>query len=132
MTAHGPIDMFTLEAMARPIFSFSSTVVRMSVTVGLCLYRFRDWYCSGTVSHGPKFTMSSAPTDTTAGTPFKAAALQRSGPAVSTPPAISSHHSVVVRSSTPLMKPPLTSASIHFPPVPVAWNTSTSNPFDSR
>ena len=77
-------------------------------------------------------TMMSAPTDTTAGTPFRAAALQRSGPAASTPPTTSSHHSVVVRSSTPLMNPPLTSASMHFPPVPVAWKTSTSKPFDSR
>ena len=81
---------------------------------------------AGTVSRGPKLTMSSAPSETTWGTPAAPAASSRSGPAESTPPTSSSASSVVVASSTPARKPPRTSASIDWPPAPVAWKTSTS------
>ena len=53
----------------------------------------------GTVSRGPKLTMSSAPSDTTCGRPAAPAASSRSGPAESTPPTSSSASSVVVTSS---------------------------------
>ena len=87
--------------MRLAIVMHSSGVVRISVTASLCLYNVRLRKRSGTVSMGPKFTMSSAPTDTTCGIPSRAAAPSRSGPALSTPPTTSSHHSVVVTSTTP-------------------------------
>ena len=71
---------------------------------------------SGTVSRAPKLTMSSAPSETTWGTPAAPAASRRSGPAESTPPTRSSASSVVVRSSTPARKPPSLSPSIACPP----------------
>ena len=70
--------------------------------------------------------MSSAPTLTTCGIPARAAAPSRSGPAESTPPISSSHHSVVVTSATPATNPSAISDSIARPPLPTAWNTSTS------
>ena len=98
----------------------------MSVTCALCTYRLRSSNCGGTVSRGPKLTMSSAPSETTCGMPERPAAVSRSGPALSTPPTSSSHSSVVVTSSTPRMKPASIRASIERPPVPVMWNVSTS------
>ena len=83
------------------------------------------------MSRGPKLTMSSAPSDTTCGTPAAPAASSRSGPAERTPPTSSSASSVVVASSTPARKPSRTSASIDWPPAPVAWKTSTSYPSSS-
>ena len=74
----------------------------------------------------PKLTMSSAPTDTTWGTPSRPAISSRSGPAESTPPTRSSHSSVVVTSSTPRRKPDSISPSIDSPPTPVAWKTTGS------
>ena len=123
---------FHFSARRLPIAMFSSLEVRIRVTVGLCLYRLRCANSFGTVSQGPKLTISSAPTETTCGILLRMAASQRAGPAARTPPTTSSHHSVVVRSSTPEKKPASISASIVFPPVPVAWKTSTSYPFSSR
>ena len=51
--------------MNAPIFAFSSGVVRMSVTWGLWMWNLRAANCGGTLSRGPKFTMSQAPTDPT-------------------------------------------------------------------
>ena len=81
---------------------------------------------------GPKFTISQAPTDTTCGILHCIAASHLALPAARTPPTISSHHSVVVKSSTPWKNPAWINASIVFPPVPVAWNTNTSYPLSSR
>ena len=125
-SATGPLAADSLRAIRRPSSAHSSFVVRISVIVGLCTYRFRSSNCGGTVSRAPKLTMSSAPSETTCGSPAAPAASSRSGPAESTPPTRSSHSSVVVVSSTPARKPASTSASIALPPVPVAWNTSTS------
>ena len=54
----------------------SSGVVRISVTVALWTYRLRSRNRSGTVSSGPKFTMSSAPSETTCGMPGRAGRLE--------------------------------------------------------
>ena len=56
---------FSFSAMKRPIRTFSSGVVRMSVTLLLCRYRFLSLNCDGTVSIAQKFTMSSAPQEPT-------------------------------------------------------------------
>ena len=112
--------------MIRPSSAHSSGVVRMRVTCGLCRYRLRSRNRSGTVSMAPKLHMSSAPTLTTCGMPARAAAPRRSGPAESTPPISSSHHSVVVMSATPATNPSAMSDSIARPPLPTAWNTRTS------
>jgi hypothetical protein len=109
-----------------PSSVFSAGVVRIRVVIGLCTYRFRSLNWSGTVSIGPKLTMSSAPTDTTCGIPALPAALSRSGPAEKMPPTSSSASSVVVASSTPASRPWAASDSSVRPPVPVMWNTSTS------
>ena len=71
--------------------------------------------------------MSTAPTDPTYGTPLRAIAPSRSGPAENTPPTRWSAISVVVMSRTAAIRPESTSFSIDCPPVPVAWNTSGSN-----
>ena len=57
---------------------------------------------------------------------MRAMASMRSGPAVSTPPTISSAISVVVTSITAERSFDSTSFSIDWPPVPVAWNTMQS------
>ena len=67
-----------------------------------------------------------APGAMTCGTPLSAAAVSRSRPADSTPPTRSSASSVVVRSSTPAIRPSRMNDSMVIPPVPVAWKTSTS------
>ena len=64
--------------------------------------------------------MSSAPQETTCGMPLRPAASKRPGPALKTPPANSSHHSVVVTSATPATKPESIKLSIARPPLPVA------------
>ena len=74
---------------------------------------------SGTVSGAQKFTISRQPGVTIAGVPVFAAASRRVGPALNTPPTSSSAHSVVVRSSTPLIIPASIRLSIVRPPVPV-------------
>src|SRR5215208_466357 len=125
-SAVGPVARDSFRPMRRPSSAHSSGVVRISVTVGLCTYRFRVSNFGGTVSRGPKLTMSSAPSETTCGTPAAPAASRRSGPADSTPPTSSSASSVVVVSSTPARNPSRTSASSDWPPAPVAWKTSTS------
>ena len=56
---------FSLSAMKRPMRAFSSGVVRISVTLLLCLYRTLSLNCAGTVSIAQKFTMSSAPHEPT-------------------------------------------------------------------
>ena len=61
-----------------------------------------------------------------AGTPARAAASQRVGPAFKTPPTSSSAHSVVVMSNTPDTSPLSTSDSSVRPPVPVAAKIITS------
>ena len=71
--------------------------------------------------------MSTAPTEPTYGTPLRAIAPSRSGPAENTPPTRWSAISVVVMSRTAVIRPESTSFSIDCPPVPVAWNTSGSN-----
>ena len=76
--------------------------------------------------------MSRQPGVTIAGTPLRAAASRRVGPAFKIPPTNSSAHSVVVMSNTPLTMPDSISDSIVRPPVPVAWNTSVSYPSASR
>ena len=68
----------------------------------------------------------------TTGMPAFAAASMRVGPALRVPPQSSSAHSVVVMSSTPTAMPLSMTASIDFPPAPVAAKTSTSYPFSSR
>lgn len=127
-TDQGAFEAFSFPAMKRPNARFSSAVVRISVTCALCLWNFRPLNFPGTVSSGPKFTMSSAPTDTTYGTPARTIASIRPGPPGITPPTISSATSVVVASITPAMLPEATSRSMIFPPVPVAWNTIGSHP----
>ena len=87
---------------------------------------FRLSNSAGRVSRGPKLTMSRAPSETICGTPARAAASSRSGPADRTPPTSSSHHSVVVTSATPVTNPSVMSDSIERPPLPVAWKTRTS------
>ena len=91
MSTVGPVVLFRFSAMRRPISRHSSTVVRISVTLGLCRYRVRPRKGSGTVCMARKFTMSSAPHETTCGMPVSPAAVRRSGPAESTPPTTSSH-----------------------------------------
>ena len=54
------------------------------------------------------------------------------GPAVRIPPTNSSASSVVVVLRTPAKIPSEISPSIASPPVPVAWNTDTRSPHDSR
>ena len=94
-SAVGPFAPLSFRATRFPSSAHSSGVVRISVTVGLCTYRFRERNCSGTVSIGPKFTMSSAPSETTCGTPSSPATSSRFGWAASTPPTSSSQSSVV-------------------------------------
>ena len=112
--------------MSAPMTAFSSGVVRMRVTLALCLWSWRARYFSGTVSRPKKLTMSQAPTLTTWGMPRSPAARRRSGPADSSPPTNSSASSVVVMSSTPEMSPSRMSDSMAWPPLPVAWKTRTS------
>src|SRR5438067_558467 len=76
--------------------------------------------------------MSRAPSETTCGTPAAPAASRRSGPAESTPPTSSSASSVVVTSSTPATKPPVTSASIDWPPAPVEADDDALRPLAHR
>src|SRR5688572_27509266 len=122
----GPCMRLSFSAMKRPMRAISSAVVRIRVTLELCLYRFLPRNCAGTVSMAQKFTMSSAPHDPTYGIGFLAKTSMRVGPAVRTPPTSSSAISVVVTSSTPARRPESTSFSIDWPPVPVAWNTMQS------
>ena len=70
----------SLRPISRPSSRHSSGVVRISVTVGLWTYRVRLSKRGGTVSRGPKLTMSSAPSDTTCGTPGRAGRRQPFGP----------------------------------------------------
>ena len=65
---------------ARPSAAFSSGVVRIRVTDGLCAWNSRPANRSGTVALGPKLTMSSAPTLTTCGIPRRHGRLQPVGP----------------------------------------------------
>ena len=74
----------------------SSGVVRISVTVGVVYVQVASPNRCGTVSRGPKLTMSRAPSETTCGSPCPPAASRRSGPAERTPPTSSSASSVVV------------------------------------
>ena len=122
---------FSFVAMNSPIALHSSAVVRINVTFALCLTRLRSLNFGGTVSNAQKLAMSSAPHEPTYGIGRRANASKRSGPALSTPPTISSHTSVVEMSSTPASRPESTSFSIDWPPVPVAWNTRQSNSFCS-
>ncbi len=78
------------------------------------------------VCGSPKFAMSRHPGAMTAGMAAVVMASMRVGPAESVAPTSSSAHSVVVMSSIPLTMPDSMSASMVFPPVPVAWNTRTS------
>mmetsp|Transcript_22735 Transcript_22735/g.71194 ORF Transcript_22735/g.71194 Transcript_22735/m.71194 type:complete len:269 (+) Transcript_22735:821-1627(+) len=119
-TRTGRVALASLSAMKRATASFSSLVVRMSVTSSLCTNRSLSLYLAGTVALAPKLTMSTAPTDTTRGTPAATAASRRLGPPDMTPPTTSSATSVVVRSSTPPTSPDETSPSMALPPVPVA------------
>ena len=125
-TAAGPVAAAALRPIRAPSSAISAGVVRMSVTVGLCSKNSRPRNAAGTVSGGPKLTMSSAPGAITCGSPAAPAAVSRPGPADSTPPTRSSASSVVVRSSTPLTRRSSASASSARPPAPVAWKTSTS------
>ena len=61
-TAAGPEDADTRSARRRPSSAHSSGVVRISVTDALWRWNRRRANWAGTVSSGPKFTMSSAPT----------------------------------------------------------------------
>ena len=112
-------------AMILPSCVHSPGDVRISVTLGLCLYSFLPcfFHSFGTVSIDPKFTMSSAPSETICGTPLLAAASSRCGPAGRTPPTSSSASSVVVRSRTPSKNPSDVRRSSARPPAPVAWKT---------
>jgi len=58
---------------------FSSAVVRIKVTLGLWTTNLRLWQRAGTVSRGPKLTISSAPA-----TCWRIARMGRSKPAMST------------------------------------------------
>ncbi|CAA9571499.1 MAG: hypothetical protein AVDCRST_MAG87-2459 [uncultured Thermomicrobiales bacterium] len=122
----GPVAALSLRPMIRPSAAFSSVVVRIRVTEALWRKSLRSRNRSGTDSTGPKLTMSSAPSETTWGSPSAPATWRRSGPEGSTPPTRVSASSVVVVSSTPVMTPPRTSDSIVSPPIPVAWKTRTS------
>ena len=61
----GPSHALSLSAISSPNATFSSTVVRISVTSGLCTWRRRPSKRSGTVARAPKLTMSSAPHEPT-------------------------------------------------------------------
>ena len=61
----GPSQALSLAPIHSPMARFSSAVVRMSVTLGLWMWKVRPSYCAGTVSRAPKFTMSSAPQEPT-------------------------------------------------------------------
>ena len=61
----GPSQALSLAPIHSPIRAFSSAVVRISVTLGLWMWKVRPSYCAGTVSRAPKFTMSSAPHEPT-------------------------------------------------------------------
>ncbi|PIL25875.1 hypothetical protein GSI_11628 [Ganoderma sinense ZZ0214-1] len=121
----GGLASLSFLAMILPSCAHSSGLVRMSDTQGLCAYSLLpcSFHFSGTVSIGPKFTISSAPSDTTCGTPLRAAASSRCGPAVRTPPTSSSASSVVVRSRTPSKNPAEVRRSSARPPAPDAWKT---------
>src|SRR5882757_1138670 len=122
----GPVAALRRSARRRPSSAFSLGVVRMSVTVALCVCRRRPANDGGTVSRGPKLTMSSAPKLTAWGMPARPAAVSRVGPAENTPPTSSSASSVVVMSRTPETKPASISPSMDIPPTPVQWKTRTS------
>ena len=51
--------------MKRPMRAASSGVVRISVTFGLCTWRFRSLNRAGTVGRAQKLTMSRAPQEPT-------------------------------------------------------------------
>jgi hypothetical protein len=97
------VEALAAAASIWPIWRFSSTLVRIRVTLGFHLYRLRLWYFSGMVSTPQKLAMSTQPGTRTVGMPARAAARPRSGPALSTPPHTSSASSVVVMSSEPAM-----------------------------
>ena len=104
----------------------------MSVTVGLCLYRLRPRYCSGTVSNGPKLTI----VESTDGNNLRHTACACRLKPVRTCVQNAAEKLVAPfgRSDVknPLINPAFMSVSIVLPPVPVAWNTSTSQPCSSR
>ena len=60
--AAGPLAAASLRPISSPSLAFSSGVVRISVTLALWTWNLRSANFSGTVSRGPKLTMSSAPT----------------------------------------------------------------------
>ena len=122
----GPVISLTRRAIHSPMRAFSSAVVRIRVTWGLCSTKRRLRYRSGTVSRGPKFTMSSAPTEPTQGIRVRMNAPKRSSSAARTPPIIMSQISVVVRSTAAARRPLSASFSMDRPPTPVAWNTRQS------
>ena len=104
----------------------SSAVVRINVTFGLWRYRRRPRNFSGTVSKAPKLAMSSAPSEPTQGSAWRAKTSSRVGPAERMPPATSSAISVVETSMTPSRSPESASFSMDCPPTPVAWKTRQS------
>ena len=61
----GPSIKFSRWPIHSPMARFSSRVVRISVTFGLWMTNLRLANRSGTVSRGPKLTMSSAPAEPT-------------------------------------------------------------------
>ena len=122
----GPVISLTRRAIHSPMRAFSSAVVRIRVTWGLCSTKRRLRYRSGTVSRGPKFTMSRAPTEPTQGIRVRMNAPKRSSSAARIPPIIMSQISVVVRSTAAARRPLSASFSMDRPPTPVAWNTRQS------
>ena len=100
--------------MRRPSSAHSSGVVRISVTVGLCTYRFRRGTPPARSRAAEVDHVERAERDHLRQAELPAAS-SRSGPAESTPPTRSSASSVVVASSTPARKPPRASASIDCP-----------------
>ena len=61
----GPRIRLRRSPIQRPKAAFSSRVVRINVTLGLWTTKLRPRNRSGTVSRGPKLTMSSAPSEPT-------------------------------------------------------------------
>ena len=97
----GPSIWLIRSPIHSPKARFSSGVVRISVTDGLWMTKFRPLNRSGTVSRAPKLTMSRAPQDPTHGSPSRSPRRNAVASQGNTPPTIMSATSVVVMSRKP-------------------------------